>query len=660
MSKFNIEIYGKDLKLIAICENATNICYEKTLNQLSNASFRLPLNDLKNQYCVAFNYVKIFENEKLVDTFRILPTETVKSESTRETTYKLESALGFLLDNIMFQYHEVGGTSFKTSKVIDYILSFQTVQNFKLGKCDFNREFQYSWENENLLSALFSLPSEFDDEYIFITNTENYPFILNLIKPSTEVTAYFRYNKNLRGITKYEDSSVIATRLYGLGYGEGVNQLNVITANPTSKPYVEAEKSYIDKYGVIEKIWVDRRYTNAENLYYATLSKLNELKQPKVTYKIDALELYKITKLSIDKFDIGDVVNILDEELGININTRVVKKSKSNIEKDSISASIELSNVNVSKTDLANLYERTKITETYSQGATNINNYSFSSNCDTSYPAIIRFKIPAEAVNINKVEISFRVDKFRAFTKGSTASGIQTTNQSSKTTSGASSSSTTANGGGSTSGASSITTTVSGGGSTSGASSTITTAGGGSQTFGADYWSVGSGSSSHNHGIPEGTALATSGGGSVTWVPSGNHYHTLESHYHNMAHDHALPTHTHQMEHTHPLPAHIHNMEHTHDMSHTHTIEEHSHQNIYGIYEADALASKFVITVDGFIIPQTTAVDDLNIVDYLSKDTSGKIVRDWHEVRITPNDLCLINADIMVQVFVNSRGVTVL
>ena len=31
----------------------------------------------------------------------------------------------------------------------------------------------------------------------------------------------------------------------------------------------------------------------------------------------------------------------------------------------------------------------------------------------------------------------------------------------------------------------------------------------------------------HNHGIPNGTSLATSGGGSVTWVTSGGHYHSV-------------------------------------------------------------------------------------------------------------------------------------
>jgi hypothetical protein len=41
-------------------------------------------------------------------------------------------------------------------------------------------------------------------------------------------------------------------------------------------------------------------------------------------------------------------------------------------------------------------------------------------------------------------------------------------------------------------------------------------------TSGAATSSVGN----HDHGIPAGTLLAVSGGGSVTWVPSGGHFHT--------------------------------------------------------------------------------------------------------------------------------------
>ncbi len=699
---YNVEIYDRNLKRIAICEKAFNISYDLELNKLSTAEFTLLIEDSKNQYCKPFNFVKIYENKQLVDTFRIMPTDLTKNRNTKEIVYYLEHALGTLLDKVIFGYYEDGGSSVKTTDVLQNLLAKQNEKVWELDTCEFERKFEYSWENENLLSAIFSLPNEFNEDYMFTTDTTSLPFKLSLVKPSEKLDSRLNYERNLKGMTKYEDTPSICTRIYPLGYGEGINQLNISKVNPTGKYYIDADT--IDTYGIVEKTWTDRRYTNATNLYEAALTKLNILKKPSVTYTIDCVELYKISEIKLDKLNVGALVQIFDKELNLNIVTRITKKSKTNIEKDGISTVVEISDAYINTNDLSSLYERAKINENYSQGATNINNYSFSSNCDPNYPAVIRFKIPSEAVNINKIDLSFRADKFRAFTKGAEASGVQTSSSSSSATtssgggqtsssssasttssgggqtSSSSSSSTTTSGGGQTSSSSSLTTTTSGGGQTSSSSSSTTTASGGGQTVGCDYWtSSGSDESKHNHGIASGTMLLTSGGGTVTWSSSGNHIHAIDSHSHNMAHTHTVDDHTHNMAHTHTVADHTHNMahthtvanhthnmahthtvdNHTHNMAHTHTLNSHTHTSIYGIHEASVRANEFTIYVDGEEIPLTATTDDFDIVNYLSKDTSGLIQRGWHEVQILPNDLCLINADIMVQVFVNSRGASV-
>ncbi len=668
-----VEVYDKSRKRIAILENAYNVGYEKEINRLTTAEFTLKIDDEKNKYCSPFNYIKLYENGEYIDMFRIMPMELTKTATTREITYRCEHVLGRLLDTCLFQYHEIGGVGTNTTAIINYILGRQS--DWRLGRCDFSRQFQYSWENETLLSALFSIPNPFEEEFLFTWDTTVYPWVVNLIKPTTIVKAYLRYERNMKGIKKREDGAVVCTRLYALGYGEGVNQLGITGINPTKKPYIDADT--IGTYGVIEKIWTDLRYQLEENLYYAAKSKLEKLKQPKITYEIEAAELWGLTGIPIDKFDCGDVVRVIDDDIGVDVTTRIIKKSKREIEKDYISAVIEVSSDSgESSSGLAGLYERAKINETYAQGATNINNYNYYGNCDTRYPAKIRFRIPEEAVHINKVELSFQTDAFRSYSKANKSAPATSSGASSSTTSGASSSTSTGASSSTTSGASSSTSTGASSSTTSGASSSTSTGASSSTSSGASSQQTTSngqenvvintvrvypngqpvlattrslsGENEHNHTAPDhGHAVEISG-----------HSHSME-HNHNIAHTHGI-NHTHDIHHTHNIEhnhdtAHTHGINHTHNIGHTHQIAAHNHEIEYGIYEGPT-ASKFVVTVDGENTTMTAAGDGFNIVPYLSKDGGGKIIRGWHEVLINPDNLCMINADVMVQVFVNSRG----
>lgn len=40
----------------------------------------------------------------------------------------------------------------------------------------------------------------------------------------TTIAAYVRYRKNLRGIVREADPTQLCTKIYALGYGEGMNQ----------------------------------------------------------------------------------------------------------------------------------------------------------------------------------------------------------------------------------------------------------------------------------------------------------------------------------------------------------------------------------------------------------------------------------------------------
>jgi len=401
------------MDLVHILQNAFDIGYEQKLNELYTAKFSLPADDPKSLDCLPFNFVEIYENGERVDLFRILPTKQAKDAEGLIKTYQCEHVLGTLLDDLLFQYHQT--TNLSPSNTIQYILNHQNTVRWQLGYVDFTDIFSYKWENENLLSALFSIPQPYSGDYQWTWDTSIYPWRLNLISPSSEVSAYIRYRKNLIGIEKEVDPTKIRTRLYCLGYGEGDNQLTIKSVN-SNKPYVEADTFSL--YGIISDFYIDKTEENPVTLKAKAQAALEKIKVPQITYKVKAADIYQITEDSIDKFTIGNVVQVYDDESNIEFAARIVSLSRDNITESPWDVELEISNKALTISDsITSLQNLQRINNCYAQGATNIDSNDYQDNCDATHPAVIKFYIPNECVRINKCMLSYEVEKFRTYEK---------------------------------------------------------------------------------------------------------------------------------------------------------------------------------------------------------------------------------------------------
>lgn len=688
MRKSYVTVYDLNMRRVAELENAANIAYETPMNSLWKASFDLPIDDPKNEYCKPFYFVEIYDGDERIDLFRILPSTGQKSAQIQRIRYQCEHVLATLIDDVLFQYHTIGNLGVYTRQVLQYILDRQTTKRWQLGTVEFDHQFEYNWENTNLLGALFSVPKPFVDEYMWTWDTTVYPWTVHLVRPSNVEQARIRYGRNMRGIRREEDPSNLVNRIYALGYGEGVNQLTFAEING-GVPYVEDQES-IAKYGLKATVWVDRRFEHPETLKARAEALLKELKDPRISYTVQASELYALTRDPIDKFRTGSLIRVQDPDFG-DLLVRVVNVKKKNVLGSPGDVELEIANrpQDIAGT-IADLQNRLRIEEVYAQGATNINSHDFADNCDPQHPAVMRFYIPEETARINKVTLSYQVEPFRAYSRAIAGGGGIATS----TAAGGGSVESTSSGGGVQ------TSTASGGGvtpttstapevhETSGSSSTSTTAAGGDGTTSAtsfpNSWFLSPNyylpadfmdpAGAHNHGIPDGATLALAGGGAVTWSVHRGHDHSMYSV--NHTHIVPLPAHTHGMEHTHTItiPAHSHTVvipDHTHDIEipdhthqvtipeHTHeiTLPDHTHEIEHGIF-AGPTPTAVTVKVDGNTIPGLgISGTDIDIIPYLSKDGGGKIRRGaWHTIEITPNNLGRIVANVVSQIFVQSRG----
>lgn len=646
-----IKILNQSRQPVAFLENAYGISYTKPTNEIWKASFILPINDPKNADCQPLYFVEITDDMtgEYIGLFRIIPSLTVRNESTHAVTYNCEHVFATLLDDVIFGLHITEAMS--TTATINSLLAKQDIAHWRLGTVAAERYFSYKWENANVISALLSISKPFDIPLRWTFDTKTYPWTLNLEAWPAEPECEIRYAKNMRGIERDYDPSVVVNRWYALGYGEGVNQLNITKVNPTGKPYVEDAES-IAKYGLVADFFVDRSIENAGLLYETVKAVLAESKDPKVSYRVSVGDLYGISKDEVDKIREGRIARIIDPDFGI-FNAPIVSEAKSDIVAQPYGLTVEIAN----KRDLfgseVDAETRRRVNELAAQGATNIDSHDYNDNADQLNPAIIRFYLPEEMVRVNKVDLTFETTEFRTYGKATQGGGATST--------------TTKGGGGTTA------TSTSGGGTTAtsssgGGVSTSTSSGGGTtqtSSAGGDHThKMFSATGFQQASNPNSSVILRAANGQYIYVDSdtsagieyytegssGNHSHSVSVP--NHSHDFNVPNHSHSV----TIPNHSHNVsipDHTHDF----TLPNHTHEIQHGIYKLDRKPTAVTIKVDSNTVSHTSiSGEKVNLISYLDADTDGRVRRGWHTVEITPNDLGRITAQITTQFFIQSRG----
>ncbi len=511
MGNTNIpQVYDRNRNRLAFLNAAFDIHYSLQKNSLYTAGFSLSADDPKNQYCQPYNLVEIYDGDKRIELFRIIGEDLTRSTEAVKS-YTCEHILASLMNDILFQYHQLGNVGYYTVNVIRYILDRQTVKNWQLYQCDFSRQFEYKWENENLLAALFAIPECFDEDYIWQYDTTVYPYRISLKRPSSTIKSEIRYLKNMREIKKTVDAANVITRLYCLGYGEGDNQLTIESVND-GVPYLDADTQ--STYGIINGILTDRRFESPETLKAYGQTLLNEYKTPYLSYEASTIDLYRLTGNDFDNYKVGDMVRVIDSADGIAITAPIVKVEKSDITGNPADIKITIANKdrNIAGS-ISDLQSRQRINETYAQGATNISMQNFADNADAANPATFKVYIPEETARINKLILSVSFEAFRGYTKSIDDGGNSTV--------------TSASGGGSTQ------TSEGGGGVTENTGTS------GIDVTYAYFDTESAGDPAHTH--------------EMRMVNSHKHRITLDDHMHSVSipshkHSVSIPSHTHDIE----------------------------------------------------------------------------------------------------------------
>lgn len=124
------------------------------------------------------------------------------------------------------------------------------------------------------------------------------------------------YAKNLKSITRTDDYDIV-TRLYPFGEDD----LNIGTVN-SGVIYLD-NHSYTNE--VLEGIWTNQDLSDAQQLKDAGTKELAVMCKPRHAYSVKMLDLRTVPGYEHETFDIGHMVDVIDSDLGIDVQVRIIK-----------------------------------------------------------------------------------------------------------------------------------------------------------------------------------------------------------------------------------------------------------------------------------------------------------------------------------------------
>ena len=661
-----INVYLKDpiINKKQSVKNAFNISYSERSNNLFTAGFSLPAEDKIVRKIKQFSFVEIYDGEQRIELFTVVKSSESYSSGVPVIKYDLLDAL-FLLNLSVIEFLQL--TNPTTKEALQAVMDCQYLPYWKLGDVEFSRGFSYQWENENgLLSPLMSVLDDTAEQYVIERDTNQFPFILHFRRPPLQVSARIKQGYNMTGFTIEQEGKNLVNWILPKGNAEGINAVDISKLNGGQRYLMDQES--MNEFFPAMTIWKDERYTVEENLLEAANSRLNAWKEPKVSWDVTAVDLTKVFRhpenlkinknreIKVNNLTLNSLVEVETKKYG-KINLRVLERGKSDLtgKPGELGLSITNEGVNAFAYDEERQNEISKMT---ANGAQNMLPFVFDREADADHPVEFTFPIYEEVVNVNDCRFWLKTTRYRATSKGNESSPVQV---SAATTEGGGAyvSTVTSQGGGASVQSA---TSSSGGGSVQ--SATSSSGGGQTSSENGDHRHLMFSPISGSGPIPTtryqayGSSLVELLGSPndiYTRGASGSHSHTVANHTHNVSI--SIPNHTHDISIT--IPSHTHNINlnipnHTHRV--TITIPSHTHPIVYGIFEYNGMPSSVEVTVDGNKIPSTSlSYDGIDLKPYLKKDSSGKVTRGDHTLKIKPNDLARFEISIILTIFIKSR-----
>lgn len=311
----------------------TSLSLTLNLDPLSTAEMGLPWDAPEVS---VDDFAELFSPYGSAGIFRVYQTEMTPGLSRR---CSLRHGIVTLADDLVTAGNAITAP---VGQVFASLFAMQSTVLWVMGDCELPEDLEIVLERryQTLLSAFSDLTAQLPDGYAWEFDQSVSPWRAHLRAMPEEVMCEFRLNRSLRTLSISVDRDEQCTRLYAFGAGEGDDRIGLESLIGT--PYLDADD--IESRGVIAKSVTLEDIYDALSLKEVAQRYIDRHKDPGVSIQVDAVDAYRATGLTFDKFQLGRVCRVPLPAFGRYIREKVVSISWRDLVSDPAAVTAYLAN----------------------------------------------------------------------------------------------------------------------------------------------------------------------------------------------------------------------------------------------------------------------------------------------------------------------------
>lgn len=311
----------------------TSLSLTLNLDPLSTADMGLPWDAPE----VSVNdFAELFGPYGSVGIFRIYRTETEPGLSRR---CSLRHGIVTLADDLV-----TAGNAIKApvGQVFASLFAMQSNMLWLMGDCELPEDLEIVLERryQTLLAAFSGLTAQLPDGYAWEFDQSVSPWRAHLRAMPEEDLCEMRLNRNLTSLAITVDRDQQCTRVYAFGAGEGEDRIGL--ENLIGTPYLDADD--IEERGIIAQAITNEDIYDALTLKDVAQRFIDRHKDPTVSIQVGALDAYRATGLTFDKFRLGRVCRVPMPAYSQYIRERIVSIAWRDLVKNPAGMTVYLAN----------------------------------------------------------------------------------------------------------------------------------------------------------------------------------------------------------------------------------------------------------------------------------------------------------------------------
>ena len=297
---------------IAIFQNAFHVITTDEVNAESTLEFDIHFTDKKRAYLN--NQVELRLEGKV---YRVKELTDKKENGSVKITHVYAENIYYDLARAAKLQTVVFDAS-KAKSAMTYALQNT---DWSVGSIGINRAKSFESRENNPLALLQLIADVYNGELVFHSVEKTVDLVG---KTGSNRGMVFHYKKNMKSIERVVSTTSLITRLYAMGK-DGMTFASI-----------NGGLAYVENFSYTDEILIGSldcsNFTSASDMLSYAKLRVADYCMPNYSYKLSVINMKGLTDYKHEVYELGDVVRVVDEELGLDLQTRIVRVEKDILE----------------------------------------------------------------------------------------------------------------------------------------------------------------------------------------------------------------------------------------------------------------------------------------------------------------------------------------